>query len=437
MDRKILTSALAGIGAMTILAGCASSQQPVQDDSAVTQPSAQAHPAAGPTASPGEEPASTDTLAPTAPVNTPEPPPTPTPVDPAALQVLLEVSGEGFKAPVGFAHAGDGSGRLFVVEKEGAIRILLDGMRVETPFLDIRERVGAGSSEQGLLGLAFAPDYAVTGFFFVNYTDRNGDTIVSRFRVTADPDLADPASEEVVLRVDQPAGNHNGGHLAFGPDGYLYIGLGDGGGAGDIYGNGQNTHTLLGAMLRLDVSELPYRIPADNPFAGNPDVLDEIWAYGLRNPWLYSFDRLTGDLYIADVGQNAYEEINVQPASSAGGENYGWPIMEGLHCFLTPGGCDQTGLTLPVAEYSHASGCSVTGGYVYRGASYPALYGVYIFGDFCSGHIWGLAARPDGSWLADELAQASISLSAFGEGEDGELYLADMNGGIIYHLVLQ
>ncbi|HEC23516.1 MAG TPA: glucose dehydrogenase, partial [Chloroflexi bacterium] len=224
----------------------------------------------------------------------------------------------------------------------------------------------------------------------------------------------------------------------FGPDGYLYIGTGDGGGAGDQYGNGQNGQSLLGAMLRLDVNGgQPYAIPPDNPFVDDPDVLDEIWAIGLRNPWRYSFDRLTGDLYIADVGQNAYEEVDFQPADSPGGENYGWPIMEGLHCYPETVDCDPTGLVLPVVEYDHSGGnCSVTGGYVYRGQVSPEFSGVYLFADFCSGLLWGLARTADGSWQVAELTQTGIQISSFGEGEDGEVYAVGLRSGTLYWLNL-
>ena len=237
------------------------------------------------------------------------------------MRLELQLVAGGLETPVGLAHAGDGSGRLFVVEKVGRIRVFQDGELLAAPLLDISDRVGSAQSEQGLLGLAFHPGYAENGLFFVNYTDRQGATVVSRFSMAAGwepdgPPAADPGSEVPLLKLDQPASNHNGGHLAFGPDGYLYIGTGDGGGSGDKYGNGQNGATLLGAMLRLDVdSGEPYTIPADNPFVGDPDIRDEIWAMGLRNPWRYSFDRLTGDLYIADVGQNLYEEVNLQPAA--------------------------------------------------------------------------------------------------------------------------
>jgi glucose/arabinose dehydrogenase len=305
---------------------------------------------------------------------------------------LQRVTG-GLEVPVGLAHAGDGSGRLFVVEKAGRIRVLENGALLGAPLLDIAGRVGSQQSEQGLLGLAFHPAFAQNGQFYVNYTDLQGDTVVSRFSMPAgwtpgSPPVADPGSEMPLLKLDQPAGNHNGGHLAFGPDGYLYIGTGDGGGAGDRYGNGQNGATLLGAMLRIDVDGgEPYVIPADNPFVGDPGVRDEIWALGLRNPWRYSFDRLTGDLWIADVGQNVYEEVDFQPAAHTGGWNYGWPIMEGNHCFPADVSCDRAGLTLPLLEYDHTLGCSITGGYVYRGQEFSDFQGVYVFGDFCTGRI--------------------------------------------------
>jgi glucose/arabinose dehydrogenase len=347
---------------------------------------------------------------------------------------LQRVTG-GLDTPVGIANARDGSQRLFIVEKAGRIRIVHNGELADAAFLDITDRVGSSASEQGLLGLAFHPDYADNGFFFVNYTDHQGDTVVARFSVSENSAQADPASETVLLTLDQPAGNHNGGHLAFGPDGHLYVGTGDGGAAGDRFGNGQNGQTLLGAMLRLDVDgDLPYGVPADNPFIGNEAIRDEIWAIGLRNPWRYSFDRVSGDLYIADVGQNRYEEVNVQPAISPGGQNYGWSIMEGTHCFPEDRACERAGLTLPVVEYDHSLGCSVTGGYVYRGQDLALLSGVYLFGDYCSGRIWGLI--PDGiaGWQVAELAQASVRVSAFGEDERGEPYLLDMERGELYRI---
>jgi glucose/arabinose dehydrogenase len=358
------------------------------------------------------------------------------PADPTRIRLTLEPIVDNLDRPLGIVHAGDGSGRLFILEKPGRIRILRDGALLDQLFLDLTDRVGSSGSEQGLLGLAFHPRYADNGRLFVNYTDREGDTAISEFLVSDDPDRAQANSERLLLALDQPAANHNGGHLAFGPDGSLYIGTGDGGAAGDQFGNGQNAQTLLGAMLRLDVDgEQPYAIPDDNPFVGDGPERDEIWAIGLRNPWRYSFDRLTGDLYIADVGQNMYEEVNYQPAASDGGENYGWPIMEGLHCFPADRSCDQSGLVLPVHEYDHSLGCSVTGGYVYRGQQSPILQGIYIFGDYCSGLVWGMARNPSGDWQVSRLAETGARISSFGQDEAGELYLADIGGGTIYHLI--
>lgn len=329
----------------------------------------------------------------------------------------------GLDRPVDLQHAGDE--RLFVIEKAGHIRVLQGGNLVDFPFLDITDRVGSRGNEQGLLGLAFHPRYAENGLFFINYTDKGGDTVIARFRVTADPNIADPSSEVVLLRVGQPFGNHNGGVLAFGPDGYLYAGLGDGGSAGDPQGNGQKLDTLLGKILRLDVdSAEPYAIPADNPF-GN-----EIWAYGLRNPWRMSFDSLTGGLYIGDVGQGEWEEIDFVPAGSAGGLNFGWKYFEGTHPY---GGSAPQGVqfTPPVAEYNHGQGCSVTGGYVYRG-SMPEWNGIYLYGDYCSGTVWGLV-RSNGGWQNQVLFGAVGRITSFGQDESGEVYLV-LDGGSILRL---
>jgi glucose/arabinose dehydrogenase len=354
----------------------------------------------------------------------------PFPPDPAAY-ALTPVLG-GLTKPVGLAVPGDGSGRMFIVEQTGAIRVVQNGSLLSAPFIDLGSLITLAGDERGLLGLAFSPTYAADGEFFVNYTDVNGDTQVARYQVSADPNRADPASAQSVLRVRQPYPNHNGGGLAFGPDGDLYIGLGDGGSGGDPQGNGQNRQTLLGKMLRLDVRVQPYAIPSDNPFVDQRGVLPEIWAYGLRNPWRYSFDRATGDLYIADVGQNAYEEIDFQPAGS-GGQNYGWNSMEGRHPFA---GAAADGLTAPVLEYSHAQtgGCAVTGGYVYRGAALPQLNGVYLYGDYCSGQVWALF-RTVAGWDSRPLFNAGFLISAFGEDSAGELYLLDHFGGAVYQLV--
>jgi glucose/arabinose dehydrogenase len=242
----------------------------------------------------------------------------------------------------------------------------------------------------------------------------------------------------VLLRIDQPAANHNGGQLQFGPDGYLYIGMGDGGRAGDPWGNAQNPDVLLGKLLRIDVAgEGAYRIPPDNPFVDRSNVRPEIWALGLRNPWRYSFDAMTQDFYVADVGQNTYEEVDFQSAGSGGGENYGWDVMEGRHCFEPASGCDTTGLVLPVAEYDHSLGCSITGGYVYRGSRYPALNGVYFFGDYCSGRIWGLRRQDGGRWQMALLQESGVTISSFGEDAGGELYVLNYGDGMIYRLIAQ
>lgn len=327
----------------------------------------------------------------------------------------------GLERPVDLQHAGDATGRLFIIEKVGRIRIFRDGQLLDFPYLNITDRVGSGGNEQGLLGLAFHPKYAENGLFFVNYTDKNGSTVISRYRVTADPNIADPSSELVLLRVDQPYPNHNGGVLAFGSDGFLYAGLGDGGSAGDPQGNGQKTNTLLGKILRLDIDFAePYAIPADNPF-GN-----EIWAYGLRNPWRMSFDRVTGDLYIGDVGQNAWEEIDFVPAGTPGGINFGWNILEGTHPY---GGSQQNGLTPPVAEYSHSQGCSVTGGYVYRGGM-PEWNGIYLYGDYCTGNVWGLIRSGEG-WQNQVLYSGVGRITSFGQDQAGEVYLILDSGQIL------
>ena len=334
------------------------------------------------------------------------------------------------------ADAADGSGRLFLIEKQGRVRIVKDGEFQEKPFLDISELVESRGSEQGLFSISFDPDYITNGELYVNYTAKagNGDTIVARYRVSANPDVVDPMSARVVLQIDQPAANHNGGQLQFGPDGYLYIGTGDGGGSGDPWGNAQNLSVLLGKMLRLAVrGEVTYTIPPDNPLVGSKDARPEIWAYGLRNPWRFSFDHASGDLYSADVGQNAWEEVNFQPRSSHGGENYGWDILEGTHCFEPPRGCDRGSTVLPVAEYGHDQGCSVTGGYVYRGEKYPTLRGIYFFADYCSGRIWGLRQADTGSWQIAQLLKTDVGVSSFGEDAAGELYVLDL-AGEVYHL---
>ncbi len=335
----------------------------------------------------------------------------------------------GLEKPTDISAPGDGSGRVFVLEQPGRIRIIQNGQLLPTPFMDIVNIVGSDASERGLLGIAFHPKYAENGFFFVNYTDKDGNTRIARFSVSAaDPNLADPASRLELIRIEQPYGNHNGGALAFGPDGYLYAGMGDGGSAGDPLGAGQSLNTLLGKILRFDVDGgQPYAIPADNPFAAGGGEA-EIWAYGLRNPWKIAFDRFGGDLYIADVGQNQWEEVNFAAAGSPGGLNFGWNLMEASYDYSGTL-YDASALVLPVAEFSHAEGCSITGGQVYRGESLPGWQGVYLYGDFCSGNIWGLL-KTGNDFANDLLFETSFRISTFGLDDEGELYLGDYSGAI-------
>jgi len=377
-------------------------------------------------------PTSTTQPSPVIPTNTAAPATIPIPValsNPSAAGSLRRIV-DGLEKPVYLTHAADGSGRLFIVEQPGTIRILQGGKLLPDLFLDLRNLVNASGDEQGLLGLAFHPRYRENGRFFVNYTDVNGDTVIARYSVSADnPDRADPASATTILHIKQPFSNHNGGDLVFGPDGYLYIGMGDGGSQGDPQGNAQNLDTLLGKLLRIDVNADLYAIPPRNPFINRAGAKSEIWAYGLRNPWRFSFDSATGDLYIGDVGQNTYEEIDFQSASSLGGENYGWNFMEGLHPYkgVAPGG-----LTSPIAEYMHKEGsCSVVGGYVYHGSRLPQLTGMYLYGDYCSGLIWGLYHTVDG-WQSVKLLSSNLAISSFGEDEAGELYMLDHRGGSVY-----
>ena len=341
--------------------------------------------------------------------------------DPAGFSWENVVSG--LQRPVDLQPARDGTGRLFVVEKAGRIYIVANGQLVDLPFLDIHDRVGSGSNEQGLLGLAFHPEYLENGRFFVNYTDQNGNTVIARYQVSGNLNLADPASELVLLRVNQPFPNHNGGSLAFGPDGYLYAGLGDGGAAGDPFGNAQKLDTLLGKILRLDVdSSEPYAIPTGNPF-GN-----EIWLYGLRNPWRMSFDSLTGGLLIGDVGQNQWEEIDFIPAGTSGDQNLGWNYYEGSHAYQGNPPQD-TQFIPPIAEYDHSLGCSVTGGYVYRGAM-PEWQGIYLFADYCKGTIWGLL-RSNEIWQSRILFETGLTVTSFGQDPAGEIYLVSDSGQIL------
>lgn len=333
----------------------------------------------------------------------------------------------GIAATTSIAHAGDGSGRLFVTEQIGRVLIYDGNQLLESAFLDIRDRVRAGG-ERGLLSIAFHPDYASNGYFFVNYTDLSSDTVVSRFQVSSDPDVATAGSEEVYFQAVQPRTNHNGGQLQFGPDGYLYIGMGDGGGAGDPPNLSQDLGSPLGKMLRVDVNgPAPAVAPDSNPFLETPGARPEIWAYGVRNPWRFSFDRLTGDMFIADVGQGALEEISFQPAASTGGENYGWRLMEGTRCFNPATDCNDGSLVLPILEYGHVPGncgASVTGGYRYRGAQHPQLSGVYFFADYCTGNFYG-AVEESEAWTLLGPVETPYQVRTFGEDEGGEIYFAD------------
>jgi len=362
---------------------------------------------------------------------------------PAAGQGLALDTAEiasGLVQPVSIAHAPDGSGWLFIVQQTGQVRVHDGSGLLSTPFLDLSSKVIC-CGERGLLGLAFHPDYAANGELYVNYTRDSGglETVIARYTVSADPAVADPDSEEILLTYDQPANNHNGGQLAFGPDGYLYIASGDGGGGGDPGENGQALDTLLGKVLRLDVDAedpgLEYAVPPDNPFVGVAGARGEIWAYGLRNPWRLSFDRATGDLWIGDVGQGTWEEIDLQPAASPGGENYGWDCREGAHPYNDGNGdenatCPAGGFVDPVLEYQQVAGrCSVTAGYRYRGDAEPRLRGVYLYGDFCTGEVFGTVPRCDGAWESRLLLDAPFNLTAFGEDETGELYVAEYVGG--------
>lgn len=360
---------------------------------------------------------------------------------PLPSSISLQSFATGLTNPVDIVAAADGSNRLFVVEQAGRIRIVAaDGSVESTPFLDIRDRVRSGG-EQGLLSLAFPPDFATKQHFYVYYTNQAGNIVISRFRLTAG--VADPSSEQIILTVPHPQfSNHNGGKLAFGRDGYLYISIGDGGGGGDPFNNAQNPQLFLGKILRLDVessTSAPYAIPSSNPFTATTDptdrVRDEIWALGLRNPWRISFDRQTADLYIADVGQGSREEVNFQSATSPGGENYGWRILEGTLPYSTG---DTTGLIAPIVEYDHSAatgGFSITGGYVYRGNTYRTAFdGLYFYGDFVNGRIWAAQPTETGQWQSQLVLDSPHGISTFGEDAQGELYLADYGSGTLYRV---
>ena len=343
-----------------------------------------------------------------------------------------------FKRMVDMAYPDDGSNRLFVLLQPGVIVAFANDRNVEAAevFLDIRERVSDRGNEEGLLGLAFDPDFRANSYFYVYYSAANPRlSVLSRFTAHTAGSVANADSERVILEIEQPYSNHNGGQIAFGPDGYLYVGLGDGGSRGDPKGNGQNLSTLLGSILRIAVGTLDesgsYSIPADNPFVGSEGARGEIWAYGIRNPWRFSFDRESGELWMPDVGQNRFEEVNIVRR----GLNYGWNVMEGSECFEPSRGCDTQGLEMPITEYGREGGCSVTGGYVYRGKRLPSLYGAYVYGDFCSGKIWAL--RHDGTKITEhlEIVDSKLEISSFGEDQNGEILVLSFDGGI-YRLVV-
>ncbi|MEX1170852.1 MAG: PQQ-dependent sugar dehydrogenase [Chloroflexota bacterium] len=361
-------------------------------------------------------------------------------VVPSRIHLGLDPVASGLSSPLLVTHAGDDSGRLFVVEQTGRIRIIKDGSLVSAPFIDISRSVSKGG-EQGLLGLAFHPSYETNGKLYLSYTDLNGTSVIREYRVSTNPDRVNGSSGRTLLRVRQPYANHNGGHLAFGPDGLLYIGLGDGGSGGDPGNRAQSRGTLLGKLLRIDVNRrtgsLPYGIPSTNPYVGRSG-LDQIWAYGLRNPWRFSFDRVTGDLWIGDVGQGSWEEVDRALATrgrNAGrGLNFGWRVMEGAHCFRPSSGCVRTGRTLPLTEYGHRGGrCSITGGYVYRGNAYPDLVGAYFFGDYCTGEIWYVDRGAARGVAPTRARDTGARITSFGEDQAGELYLTDA-GGTVYRL---
>lgn len=396
------------------------SAEPAPNDDEATEPPTEAPTEALPT-----EESATATIEPATPVS----------LDSLALE--LELVAEGFTKPLYVNQADDQTGRLFIVEQEGRIWIVKDGVVNPTPFMDIVNLVTSQGSEQGLLSVAFHPNYAENGRFFVNYTNQGGNTVIARYQVSDDPEVANLESAKILLTIPQPYANHNGGHILFGPDGYLYVGMGDGGAANDPHNNGQSLSTLLGKILRLDVDRGdPYGVPQDNPFVGQENSRPEIWSYGWRNPWRLAFDAATGDMYIADVGQNQYEEVHVELAGTPSGVNYGWRLMEGSHCF-NPTDCDPEALNvaLPVTEYNHTVGCSITGGYVYRGSQFPAFEGVYFYGDYCTGVIWGLRREADGSWSEAELLSSGLGISSFGQDATGEVYLTSHHTGEIFRLV--
>ncbi|WP_216328462.1 PQQ-dependent sugar dehydrogenase [Deinococcus aestuarii] len=349
----------------------------------------------------------------------------------ASPQVRFTPFVSGLEQVTTLTHAGDGSGRMYATEQAGLVRVIEGGRLRDQPFLDVQGLTSAGG-ERGLLGLAFDPAYKTNRRLYVHYTDREGDTVLARYTATPDFSRADPQSARVLFTAEQPYANHNGGQIAFGPDGFLYLGLGDGGSGGDPLDNGQNLASPLGKILRFDVGGDAARPAPGNPFLTRAGANPNIWAYGLRNPWRFSFDRVSGDLIIADVGQNEFEEVDRQPRASRGGENYGWRVREGRSCFNPPNGCRTEGLTDPVLQYGRTEGQSITGGYVYRGNAVPALKGRYVFGDFGSGNVWA-APTAGQNWNKVRIGQVQ-NPSAFGEDEAGELYVVEYGSGRVLRL---
>lgn len=450
MQRFIYLSlaAIFSILSILLIAACsAPTSTPTTEPATILPTTANPTAAVQPTTVPIRSPATTQpaTKAPNTATTTSVPPsatvpPTTEPSAAAANKTFsldIEPIATDLRRPIFVTDAGDDSGRLFLVEQPGRILILENGRVNPTPFLDVADKLTTNGNEQGLLGLAFHPDYKNNGLFFINYSAvGTGDNIVARYRVSEDPNVANADSEQVILKIPGAEPNHNGGVLAFGPDGYLYIGTGDGGGAGDRHGtigNGQALNTLLGKILRIDVNADTYTVPDDNPFANTADALPEIWSYGWRNPWRMSFDHATGDLYVGDVGQSNVEEISFQPAGEGGG-NYGWRIMEGNDCYDDSANCGSPDLIAPIATYSHDLGCAVTGGYVYRGQKFPWLVGQYIFADYCTGIVWVTARDTNGEWQTRQVTTFDDTISSFGQDQAGELYVVGHREGTIYKL---
>lgn len=366
---------------------------------------------------------------------TPVPSPTPTTPDHSlvadAFSLDMQLVADGFTEPTDIVDPRDGSDRLFVVERRGVVRVIQQGAVLDTPFLDLSDHVSTASWETGMLSIVFHPDYAHNGTFFITYSPTPDEWRMERYQVSADPNRADVTSAKIVLSIPHPGDTHYAGKMIFGEDGYLWVSVGDGGGGYDLFGNSQDLNSLLGKILRIDIDAgEPYAIPPDNPFVATPDARPEIWAYGLRNPWRFSFDRETGDLYIGDVGETSWEEVNHEPADSPGGNNYGWPLMEGMQCSAVALDCDPSLYVAPIVQYGHDQGCVVTGGYVYRGDSSSPLWGTYVFSDFCVGTVWTMQRSDGDQWIAEVQLSTPLRVTAFGEDTDGNLYLADFGGSI-------